>query len=217
MKVDADIQQNVQTELKWSPDIDETDIAVKVTQGIVTLTGFVHSYPEKFRAEAAVKRVAGVLAVANDIEIRLPARDTVSDPEIAREAMDALKRALPVVWENIRPLVRDGRVRLEGTVEWHYQREAAEDAVHAVRGVISVRNSIRIQPQVEAGAIKRQIEEAFRRNALIDAGQVAIETHGGEVTLRGEVRSWAEHDQAQRTAWSAPGVTNVRNDIRIRT
>jgi osmotically-inducible protein OsmY len=217
MKVDADIQQNVQSELKWSPDIDETDIAVKVTQGIVTLTGFVHSYPEKFRAEAAVKRVAGVVAVANDIEIRLPARDTVSDPEIAREAMDALKRALPVVWGNIRPVVRDGRVRLEGTVEWHYQREAAEDAVRAGRGVISVRNSIRIQPQVEAGAIKRQIEEAFRRNALVDAGQVAIETHGGEVTLRGEVRSWAEHDQAQRTAWSAPGVTNVRNEIRIRT
>ncbi len=144
----------------------------------------------------------------------------VQVPGLCRELLaelDALKRALPVVWENIRPLVHEGRVALEGTVEWHYQRVTAEDAVRGVPGVVSVRNSIRILPRVEAGAIKRQIEEAFRRNAQIDADDVSIEAEGGEVILRGEVRSWAEHDQAQRTAWSAPGVTNVRDELRIRT
>jgi osmotically-inducible protein OsmY len=217
MKDDAEIQQNVAMELKWSPDVDETDIAVKVSRGIATLTGFVHTYPEKFRAEAAVKRVGGVVAVANDIEVRLAAEDTVSDPEIAREAVDALKRVLPIGWENIKLLVRDGKVRLEGTVEWQYQREAAERAVGGLHGVVSIRSSILIQPKLEAGAIKRQIEEAFRRNAQVDADRVSVDVQGGEITLRGEVRSWAEHDQAQRTAWSAPGVMNVRNDIHIRT
>lgn len=217
MKQDSDIQQNVVNELKWSPDVNETDIAVKVDQGIVTLTGFVHSYPEKFRAETAAKRVGGVIGVANDIEVRLPALDSVSDPEIARGALDALKRVQPVGWEDIRLIVRDGRVRLEGSVEWNYQKQAAERAVGDVRGVISVRSSINIQPHVEVGEIKRQIEDAFRRNAQVDADQVSVETEGGHVTLRGEVRSWAEHDQAQQMAWSAPGVTSVRNDLRIRT
>ncbi len=217
MTDDTDIKRDVEAELKWSPDIDETDIAVKVTHGIVTLTGFVHGYPEKFRAEAAAKRVAGVLAVANDIAVRIPTRDKVADPKIARDAIDALKLALPAVWEEIKLLVHDGRVTLEGALEWHYQRVTAEDAVRAVQGVVSVGNSIRIKPRVKAGAIKHEIEEAFRRNAQIDADHVSVETHGSEVTLRGEVRSWAEHDQARQTAWSAPGVTNVRDEITIRT
>lgn len=217
MKEDAVIQQNVVNELKWSPEVNETDIAAKVDRGIVTLTGFVHSYPEKFRAEAAVKRVDGVVAVANDIEVRLPDLDSVSDPEIARESWEAVQRVLPVGWERVRLIVRDGKVRLEGTVEWNYQKEAAERAVGGVHGVISVRSSISIQPQVELGDIKRQIEDAFQRNAQVDADHIQVEAVGGHVTLRGEVRSWAENDQAQRTAWSAPGVMSVRNELRIRT
>ena len=216
MKDDSEIQQNVATELGWRPEIDAIDIAVKVNRGIVTLTGFVHSYPEKFRAEEAAKGVGGVVAVANDIEVRLSAHDTVSDPEIARESLEALKRVLPLGWENVKLIVRDGRVRLEGAVEWQYQRKAAERAVGNVHGVVSVRSSIRVEPRVEVGAIKQQIEEAFRRSAQIDASNVTVEAQGGLVTLRGEVRSWAEHDQAQRTAWSAPGVTNVCNEIQIR-
>ncbi len=217
MTDDTNIKRDVEAELKWSPDIDETDIAVKVNRGIVTLTGFVQGYPEKFRAETAAKRVAGVLAVANDIAVRIPMRDKVADPQIARDAIEALKLALPAVWEDIKLLVHDGRVTLEGALEWHYQRVTAEDVVRAIHGVVSVGNSIRIRPRVKAGAIKHQIEEAFRRNAQIDADHVSVETHGAEVTLRGEVRSWAEHDQAQQTAWSAPGVTNVRDEITIRT
>ncbi len=220
MKTDSDIKQDVEAELKWTPEIDATDIAVKVVQRIVTLTGFVHSYPEKSKAEAAVKRVAGVTGVANDIEVRLPARNTAPDPEIAREISAALQRALPATWENIRALVHQGHVTLEGSVEWHYQREIADDAARAVRGVISLGNSIRIQPQakspVRPAEIKHKIEAAFQRQARIDARHVSVQASGAEVILRGEVGSWAERDQAERTAWSAPGVTQVRNEIAVR-
>ncbi len=220
MKSDSEIKRNVEAELKWAPEIDETDVAVNVVQRIVTLTGFVHSYPEKSWAEAAVKRVAGVAGVANDIEVRLPARDTVSDPEIARDIVTALRRALPGTWENIQPLVHKGHVMLEGSVEWHYQRDIADDAARAVRGVVSLGNSIRIHPQpkktMAPAEIKKKIEEAFRRQAQIDAGHVSVQTSGAEVTLRGEVGSWAERDQAEKTAWSAPGITSVKNELTVR-
>jgi osmotically-inducible protein OsmY len=167
-----------------------------------------------------VKRVAGVAGVVNDIEVRLPARDKLSDPEIAREIIAALQRALPSTWENIRPLIHEGRVTLEGSVDWHYHREIADDAVRGVRGVVSVGNMIRIQPKaksVQPAQIKQQIEEAFRRHAQIDAKHVLVDASGAEVTLRGEVGSCDERDQAERTAWSAPGVTHVRNEITVRT
>ena len=217
MKTDIDIRRDVEAELKWSPEIDETDIAVKVTNGIVTLTGYVPSYSDKYRAEAAVRHVAGVAGVADDLAVRLALGESPTDPEIARETLEALKRELPFVWQNIRPIVREGRVALEGSVEWHFQREHAERAVRGVRGVVSVRNSVRLTPRLAPTELKRQIEEAFQRSAAVDAERITVETQGAEVSLRGEVRSWAERDQVERTAWSAPGVINVRNDITIRT
>jgi len=217
MRADSDTQRDVEAELRWAPEVDHTDIAAKVNGGVVTLTGYVPSYAEKFRAEAAAKRVAGVLAVANDIEVRLPTTSTATDPEIARDAVAALRSELPLSWEKIRPLVHEGRVALEGTVEWHDQRERAESAVRRVNGVVSVRNSIRLEPRVTPADIREKIEEAFRRSAAIDAQQVRVEARGSEVTLRGEVRSWSERDQAQATAWAAPGVTNVRNELTVRT
>lgn len=217
MKTDTDIKRDVEAELEWNPEIDQTDIAVKVNQGVVALSGFVSSYPEKYRAEAAVKHVVGVTGVANDIEVRLPARDAVTDPKLARDVVAALQAALPDAWQDIEPLVREGKVALEGAVEWRYQREIADDAVRGVRGVISVRNSIRIQPSVKVGPIKQDIEEAFRRSAQIDANHVSVDTNDGNVTLRGEVRSWTEREQAEQSAWSAPGVLNVKNELTIRT
>jgi len=177
----------------------------------------VRSYADKYRAEAAVKRVAGVSAVANDLAVRVPLGGTPTDPEIARGAVAALERDLAQVAEPIKALVHEGHVALEGTVEWHYQRDRAERAVRSVPGVISVRNSIRLKPRLAPGEIKRQIEQAFQRSAAVDAQHVTVETHGPEVTLRGEVRSWAECDEALRTAWSAPGVINVRNEMTVRT
>ena len=217
MRADSDIKRDVEAELKWAPDVSEIDIAVKVTGGVVTLTGYAASAHEKYRAEAAVKRVRGVAAVANDLAVRAPLGGIPTDPEIARDAIAALKLELPFAWEEIKPIVKEGHVALEGEVEWHNQRERAEAAVRRLRGVLSVRNSIRLKPRVASAEIKRRIEEAFRRSAVIDAQKVIVDTRGSEVTLRGEVRSWAEHDQAQATAWAAPGVLTVKNEITIRT
>jgi len=217
MRVDNDIKRDVEAELKWAPDVSETDIAVKVTGGVVTLTGYAASAYEKYRAESAVKRVRGVAAVANDLGVRAPLGGMPTDPEIARDAVFALKLELPTVWEDIKAIVKQGHVALEGTVEWHNQRERAEAAVRRLRGVISVRNSIRLQPHLATTEIKHRIEEAFRRSAVLDAQKVTVDAQGSEITLRGEVRSWAEHDQAQQTAWAAPGVLTVRNEITVRT
>lgn len=217
MKTDTEIKHDVEAELRWDPQIDSTDIAVKVNEGVAALSGVVHSYAEKYRADATAKRVAGVTGVANDIEVRLKSGDAIGDPQLARAVVAVLQAVFPMSWQDIKPLVHDGHVALEGAVEWHYQREKVEDVVRELRGVVSVRNSIRVKPNTIAPAeIKHKIEEAFRRSANIDAQGVAIEAHGGEVTLRGEVRSWAERDQAQRTAWSAPGVQQVRNEITVR-
>ena len=217
MRADTDIQRDVEAELKWAPEINETDIAVKVGNGVVTLTGYAQSSFEKYHAEAAVKRIAGVTAVANDLSVRAPFGGMPNDPEIAREAVAALKIELPFHWESIKPIVKEGHVGLEGMVEWHFQRERAEAAVRRVRGVMSVRNSISLKPRVAPGEIKHKIEDAFRRNAIVDAQRITVDNQDGEITLRGEVRSWAERDQAQQTAWAAPGVSSVKNEITIRT
>lgn len=213
MRSDSDIKRDVEDELRWDPDLDATDIAVTVKNGVVTLAGFTRSYSDKLEAEAAAKRVAGVLGVANDIEVRLPALDQRPDPEIARDAIAAIKNRMPIVAEQIKVLVRNGWISLEGEVEWDYQRSAAESAVRRVKGVKGVTNTIQVKPRVPPSEIKRKIEEAFRRSAEIDANRITVEAHGGEVILKGTVRSWAERQEAERVAWSAAGVTRVENRI----
>src|SRR5258707_1810196 len=149
MKSDSEIERDVRDELRWDPDLNADDIAVSVKDGVVTLAGFAHSYADKFEAEAAAKRVAGVLAVANDNDVRLPAIDQRPDPDIARDAVAALKAELPISHDRIKVIVKDGWVTLEGAVEWQYQKNTAGSAVRKVKGVKGVTNVVTVKPKVE--------------------------------------------------------------------
>jgi osmotically-inducible protein OsmY len=215
MRSDSDIKRDVEQELRWAPNVDPTDIAVAIKNGVVTLTGFVRSYAQKLAAERAAKRVAGVVGLANDLEVRLPGVDVRPDPEIARDVAAELKVWLPNSSEHITPVVKNGWVTLEGEVEWNYQREYAERAVRWVKGVKGVSSLLRLKQHSTPSPteIKHSIEDAFRRSALIDANRVTVEANGGEVILKGAVRSWAERQEAERAAWAAPGVVRVDNRI----
>jgi len=215
MKSDSEIERDVRDELKWDPDLNADDIAVSVKNGVVTLAGFTPSYTDRLEAEAAAKRVAGVHAVANDIEVRLPAIDQRPDPDIARDAVAALKAELPISHDRIKVIVKDGWVTLEGAVEWQYQKNTADSAVRKVKGVKGVTNVVTVKPKVEPADLKRKIMDAFKRNAEVDVLALDPGANGSEVILKGTVRSWIEREEAERVAWSAPGVTKVEDRIVI--
>ncbi len=215
MKDEKELQRDVLDELQWEPSVDAAEIGVTARDGVVTLTGSVPSYAEKVRAEDATKRVHGVKAVANDIEVRLRAEDRWTDTDIAQAAIEALRWSTTVPDERIKVTVTKGWITLDGEVDWDYQRAAAYEAVHLLAGVMGVINNICVKPKASASEVKSRIEAAFRRSAELDAQKVRVEAHDGTVTLSGDVHSWAERQVAVRTAWSAPGVSRVEDHITI--
>jgi len=213
MKTDSELRRDVERELEWDPSIDARNIGVAAKNGVVTLTGYVSSYADKWRAERIAKRVSGVTALANEIEVKLSTERT--DPDIAEAARAALKADSRLPADRIKVIVERGWVTLEGTVDYYYQKSAAESDVRYIAGVRGVTNALVVTPKVSPTDIRMKIEEALKRSAQLDANRISVETEGSKVILSGTVRSWAEREEAEMAAWAAPGVTEVENRIKV--
>lgn len=213
MKTDNELRHDVELELEWEPSVDERRIGVSVVDGIVTLTGEVGSYGEKWKAERTVERVSGVRGIANELEVR--SRTERSDTDIAQSAVNALKWNVMVPSDDVTVKVEDGWLTLRGKVRWDYERRAAERAVRNLPGVKGISNAIVVRPRVEPKDVKEKIENTFKREATYDANRITVQVSGSTVTLRGSVRSWAERHAAEKAAWAAPGVSAVINHITV--
>ncbi|MFC5606197.1 BON domain-containing protein [Variovorax soli] len=215
MKTDAQLQNDVEAELAWDPQVTHTNVGVLVKDGVVTLTGYPASHSEKYAIERATQRVAGVRAIAVELEVRLPQDDVRPDGDIALAAKRALTWNALLADQNIGVMVEKGDVILSGEVEWQFQRRAAEAAVRPLLGVTAVTNQIVVNPRISADNIAAKIDHALARQAHREAHNIQVIVDGASVTLRGQVHSWAEWRAAQGVAWSAPGIATVNNDLLV--
>ena len=215
MKTDSEIQKDVMEELRWEPLLNASEIGVAVKNGIVTLTGTVDTYGKKIEAEDAAKKVLGVKAVAEEIEVKLSKFGKRNDTEIAETVLNALRWHSAMQEDKIKVKVENGWVTIQGEVEWEFQKNAARTMIENLTGVIGIINNIKIKPSVTATDVKKKITAAFLRSATIDSEKISLEVVGTKVILKGKVRSFAEKRDAENSAWLAPGVDRVENKLEI--
>jgi osmotically-inducible protein OsmY len=209
MKADTQLQQDVSAELKWEPSVHAAHIGVEVKDGVVTLSGQVESYSEKWNAERAAQRVWGVKALATALKVKLSGLSQRTDADIAASVENVLEWTSSLPAGAVKVLVEGGWVTLSGDVDWQYQKQAATDGVRHLMGVVGVSNQIGIKPSVSATVVKSDIEAALKRTAIADGRKISVAVHGTDLTLSGTVRNWAERETATIAAWGTPGVTNV--------
>lgn len=213
---DSLLQQDVMDELDFEPSVNAAHIGVAAKNGVITLTGHVGSYAEKIAAEDAARRVSGVHAIAQEIEVRYPSDKKTSDDEIAARALSVLKWNAVVPYDAVQVKVQDGWVTLLGAVDWQFQRVAAESGIRRLSGVAGVLNEITLKPGVNSGDVKRKIEDALKRSAEIEAASIRVSALGnGKVALEGKVHDWQERDAVKRAAWSTAGVTSIEDHLKI--
>lgn len=215
MKTDADLQRDVIAELSWDPAVDATSIGVAVKDGVVTLTGHLNTFAEKHAAARAVRRMAGVKAIALEIDVRLAPDHRRSDTDIATSAEQALKWNTLIPADAVKLSVDRGWITLRGDVEWDYQRRAIEKAIRPLMGVVGISNEITLRVKPKLDNLHHKIEEALTRQAIREARHIKIGVDGTTVTLTGQVHSWHEREAAQWVAWTAPGVRAVINELRV--
>jgi osmotically-inducible protein OsmY len=217
MKSNTQLQQDVLEELRCDPTVEASQIGVTASNGVITLRGLVNTYAQKLAAEEAAKRVSGVKAVAVELEVCLLDGHKRDDVDIAKAALDALRWHSMVPDERIKVTVENGWITLEGTVDWRFQRESAERAVHWLTGVRGVSNSIAImaKSKISPSDVRQKIFDAMRRNAELEARRIGVDTHDGTVVLHGDVHDWSEVQAAQRAAWAVPGVADVENRLQV--
>jgi len=212
-KTDKELQQDVMAELEWEPSVDHADIGVSVHEGVVTLSGYVKSYPEKMAAEKAVRRVAGVRAIAEDIKVRYATDPKMADHEIAKRILEMFAWNVSIPHEAIKVKVEHGWVTLTGHVDWFYQAEEARKAAGGVKGVVGVTNLVEVKQRPLGSDIRNRIVAAIKRQADLDAASITVATDGGTVKLGGKVKAWQERAIAERAAWGAAGGTKGEDNI----
>ena len=215
MKTDSQLQKDVGEELKWEPQVTASQIGVQVKDGVVTLSGEVSSFAEKWNAERAAQRVSGVNALAVDLTVKISGLGARTDADIARSAENVLEWSTSVPDGAIKVMVEKGYITLTGDVDWQYQRLAAASSIRFLSGVTGVSDQIAIKPALKVSAVKSDIDNALKRAASADAKKIHVEIHGADVTLTGKVQNWAERDTATTSAWGTPGVRSVIDKMTI--
>ena len=215
MKTDTQLQSDVMAELKWDPSFNAAEIGVEVKNGVVTLSGHVDKYAEKWAAEKAAQKVTGVKALAIELDVNLPGSSSRSDADIARTAENVLEWTTNWPKDHVKVLVEKGWVTLSGMVDYEYQRQLVSSSVRHLMGVTGVSNQVTIKSKLTSSTVKSDIEAALKRRALTDAQEIMVTVNGGKVTLTGVVHSWSERDMVSDSVWNTPGVTDVNDNISV--